>query len=113
LIFIVLVVTTGVGTVEGAIQAGIGFFVTEQILTYLPARVGGGSLVIVLFAFGSLQYAKHPEGILEYQKRRSNQRFEKRFFPEEYYAMHPSEAPATDGAPAGVASAEVVPEAHG
>ena len=98
LVFIVLVVTTGVSTVEGAIQAGIGFFfVTDQLLTYLPARVGGGSLVIVLFAFGSLQYAKHPEGILEFQKRRSNQRFEKRFFPAEYYAMHPSEAPGADG----------------
>ncbi len=53
--------------------------------------MGGGSLVIVLFAFGSLQYAKHPEGILEFQKRRSNQWFEQRFFPAEYYAMHPSD----------------------
>jgi hypothetical protein len=78
-----------VATVEGAIQAGIGFFVTEELLTYLPARFGGGSLVIVLFAFGSLQFAKHPEGILEYQKRRSTLRFEHRFFPKEYEAMHP------------------------
>ena len=37
LVFVVLVVTTSVTTVEGAIQAGIGFFVTEQILTILPA----------------------------------------------------------------------------
>jgi len=80
LIFVVLVVTTGVGTVEGAIQAGIGFVVTEQILTYLPARLGGESLTIVLFAFGALQYAKHPEGILEFQKRKGTQRFEKLFF---------------------------------
>ncbi len=62
LVFIVLVVTTGVSTVEGAIQAGIGFAITSQILTYLPARFGGSSLIIVLFAFGSLQFAKHPEG---------------------------------------------------
>jgi branched-chain amino acid transport system permease protein len=89
LIFIVLVVTTGVATVEGAVQAGIGFFVTEQILTYLPARFGGGSLVIVLFAFGSLQFAKHPEGILEFQKRKSNQRFEQIFFAKEHLALHP------------------------
>jgi branched-chain amino acid transport system permease protein len=79
LVFVVLVVTTSVSTVEGAIQAGIGFVVTEQLLTYLPARFGGPSLTIVLFAFGALQYAKHPEGVLEYQKRRSTQRFE-RFF---------------------------------
>jgi branched-subunit amino acid ABC-type transport system permease component len=93
LVLIVLVVTTGVSTVEGAIQAGIGFFVTEQILTYLPARLGGSSLVIVLFAFGTLQYAKHPEGILEFQKRRSTQRFERLLFSEEYYSIHPTELP--------------------
>jgi ABC-type branched-subunit amino acid transport system permease subunit len=81
LVLVVLVVTTGVTTVEGALQAGIGFFVTEQILTtILPARIGASSLTIVLFAFGAVQYARHPEGILEYQKRRGTARFE-RFFP--------------------------------
>jgi ABC-type branched-subunit amino acid transport system permease subunit len=80
LIFVVLVITTGVATVEGAIQAGIGFVVTEQILTYLPARLGGNSLTIVLFAFGALQYAKHPEGVLEFQKRKGTLRFERLFF---------------------------------
>jgi branched-chain amino acid transport system permease protein len=89
LIFIVLVVTTGVSTVEGAIQAGMGFFVTGQLLTYIPARFGGSSLVIVLFAFGSLQFAKHPEGILEFQKRKSNQKFEQMFFAKEHYALNP------------------------
>jgi ABC-type branched-subunit amino acid transport system permease subunit len=80
LIFIVLVVTTGVGTVEGAIQAGFGFYVVTQLLTYLPGRFGGGSLVIVLFAFGALQYARHPEGVLEFQKRRGTARFERLLF---------------------------------
>ena len=80
LIFVVLVVTTSVGTVEGAIQAGIGFVVTEQVLTYLPSRVGGPSLTIVLFAFGATTYAAHPEGVLEYQKRRSTARFERLLF---------------------------------
>jgi branched-chain amino acid transport system permease protein len=84
LIFVVLVITTGVTTVEGAIQAGVGFFVTEQILTtVLPARIGASSLTIVLFAFGAVQYAKHPEGILEFQKRKSTQRFERLFFARE------------------------------
>jgi branched-chain amino acid transport system permease protein len=91
LIFIVLVVTTGVSTVEGAIQAGMGFFVTTQLLTYLPARFGGSSLVIVLFAFGSLQFARHPEGILEFQKRRGSVGWERRFFPDEYYRLNPQE----------------------
>ena len=48
LVLVVLVVTTSVNTVEGAIQAGIGFFVIEQLLTYLPSRFGGPSLTIVL-----------------------------------------------------------------
>ena len=83
LVLVVLVVTTSVNTVEGAIQAGIGLFVVEQLLTYLPSRFGGPSLTIVLFAFGALTYAQHPEGVLEYQKRRSTMRFERLFFPAE------------------------------
>ncbi len=86
LVFVVLVVTTSVNTVEGAIQAGIGFYVIQQIFTYLPARIGGPSLTIVLFAFGALTYAQHPEGVLEYQKRRSTARFERLFFPAEAQA---------------------------
>jgi hypothetical protein len=46
----------------------------------LPARIGASSLTVVLFAFGALTYASHPEGVLEYQKRRWNQRFERWFF---------------------------------
>jgi hypothetical protein len=76
-------VTTSVNTVEGAIQAGIGYYVIQQIFTYLPARIGGPSLTIVLFAFGALTYAQHPEGVLEYQKRRSTLRFERLFFARE------------------------------
>ena len=53
---------------------------TEQVLTYLPSRLGGPSLTIVLFAFGATTYAAHPEGVLEYQKRRSTARFERLFF---------------------------------
>ncbi len=70
LVFVVVVVTTGASTVEGALQAGFGFVILQQLLTYVPARLGGDSLVVVFFAFGSLTYAAHPEGILEYQKRR-------------------------------------------
>ena len=78
-----LVVTTSVSTVEGAIQAGIGFFFVEQLLTYIPSRFGGPSLTIVLFAFGALTYAQHPEGVLEFQKRRWTLRFERLFFARE------------------------------
>jgi ABC-type branched-subunit amino acid transport system permease subunit len=88
LIFVVLVATTGMSTVEGAINAGISFYVITQLLTYLPARLGGSSLVIVLFAFGTINYAKHPEGVLEFQKRRSTQFFERHLFPKEYEVLH-------------------------
>jgi len=80
LAFVVIVVTTGVSTLEGAINAGFAFVVIQQVLTYLPARLGGESLVIVLFAFGALQYANHPEGILEFQKRRWTLRLEGMLF---------------------------------
>lgn len=86
LAFVVIVVTTGAVTIEGALQAGIGFVVLEQLLTYVPARFGGNSLVIVLFAFGALTYTSHPEGILEFQKRRWNERIERLLFRQETLA---------------------------
>ena len=76
LVFVVIVVSTGVNTVEGAINGAFAFVIIQQLLTYVPARLGGNSLVLVLFAFGALQYANHPEGVLEFQKRRSTLRFE-------------------------------------
>jgi len=77
LIFVVVVVTTGVQTVEGAIQAGIGFVVVQQLLSYLPGRWGSGGLAIVFFAFAALTYAGHPEGVVEYEKRVWTERFER------------------------------------
>ena len=75
LAFVVIVVTTGVTTVEGAIQAGIGFVVIQQLLTYAPQRFAG--LTFVIFAAGALTYAAHPEGIVEYQRRRWTGRVER------------------------------------
>jgi len=62
----VAVITTGVKSVEGAVQAGMAFAIIAQILTYVPTRLSG--IEFVLFAFGALNYARHPEGIVEYQK---------------------------------------------
>ena len=69
LVFIVVVVTAGVTTVEGAITGAFAYVVIEQLVTYLPARFQG--VTGVLFAIGALTYSRHPEGIVEYQKRRS------------------------------------------
>jgi branched-chain amino acid transport system permease protein len=75
--FVVIVITLGVGTVEGAIQAGIGFAVVQQLFTYAPPRFEG--LTFALFAVGAATYAAHPEGIIEYQKRRAIQRIQRPF----------------------------------
>jgi len=83
LAFVVIVITTGVSTIEGAIQAGMGFVVIQQLLTYLPARFGGTGLTFVLFAAGALTYVAHPEGILEFQKRRWTMRFQRLLFPDD------------------------------
>jgi branched-chain amino acid transport system permease protein len=68
IVFVVVVVTTGVQSVEGAVQAGMGFAILALLLSYLPTRFQG--IEAILFAFGAINYAKHPEGIVEYQKRR-------------------------------------------
>lgn len=66
LAFVVVVITTGSRQVEGAVQAGMAFAVIALVLTYMPSRLAG--IEPVLFAFGAMTYAAHPEGIVEYQK---------------------------------------------
>ena len=78
LAFVVVVLTTGISTVEGAIQAGMGFVVFQQLLTYAPSRFQG--LTFAFFAFAALTYVSHPEGILEYSKRRWTIRMQQVFF---------------------------------
>ncbi len=97
LVFVVVVVTTGVRTIEGAIQAGMAYVVLQQLVSYLPTRFGGVGLVIVLFAFGATTYAKHPEGIVEFQKRRWTARAERLLL--RGHSEKP-DAPAAGGFPA-------------
>ena len=72
-------------TVEGAIQAAIGFVFFQAVVlpTWIPWIVNHVQPVVpheracrpalqpILFGLGALTYAKHPEGILEFQKRTS------------------------------------------
>jgi branched-chain amino acid transport system permease protein len=67
--FLVLVITTGSRTVDGAVNAGMGFAILPEILSHLPTRFA--VLEFTLFGYGALNYVRHPEGIVEYQKRRS------------------------------------------
>jgi ABC-type branched-subunit amino acid transport system permease subunit len=72
LFWLVLVVTTGVRTVEGAVNAGMALVFFPELLHHLPGR--WANLEYVAFGLGALTFARHPEGIVEYQKRRSIER---------------------------------------
>jgi branched-subunit amino acid ABC-type transport system permease component len=70
LFWVVLVVSIGARTVEGAIQAGFGLKIfPELVLT----RILHASLSwqFIFFGLGAIAYAKNPEGTLEAGKRRS------------------------------------------
>jgi branched-chain amino acid transport system permease protein len=95
LVFVVVVITTGSRTVEGAVQSGMGYaIITYLITTYLPSRLAG--FQIVLFAFGSLTYAMHPEGIVEYQKSQWMRRMSRLFKVLDDRRAHPPEAAAAE-----------------
>lgn len=79
LIFVVIVITTGVTTIEGAIEAGMGFVLIQYVLTtYAPTRLSG--LTVVLFAFGALSYTAHPQGVGDFQRRKWELRFQRLLF---------------------------------
>ena len=84
LVFVVLVVSLGSRTVEGAIQAAVGYaafqiVVLNQVVPWIANHVQPWyhmgqppqTLAIILLSIGAFTYAKHPEGVLEFQKRRS------------------------------------------
>lgn len=84
LFLLVIVVTLGSRTVEGALQAAFGFvmfqpLILERALPWLINHVQPflhveripGLFQFVLFGLGALTFARHPEGILEFQKRRA------------------------------------------
>jgi branched-subunit amino acid ABC-type transport system permease component len=97
LVWVVLVVTLGSRTVEGAVQAGVGFFVfrevfLEQVLPWTVNNVvdplvpfwhihmgePSATIAFIFFGLGAITYAKHPEGVLEFNKRKSMARIQAR-----------------------------------
>jgi branched-chain amino acid transport system permease protein len=68
LLFLVIVVTLGARTVEGAVQAGFALVFVPEILKALGLSP---AYQFILFGLGAITFAKHPEGIVEYNKRRS------------------------------------------
>ncbi len=70
LFWLVVVVVLGARTVEGSIQAGIAFVLFPVLV--LDRWLGlDGSWRFVLFGFAAITFARHPEGVLEHGKRRS------------------------------------------
>src|SRR5262249_35235909 len=68
LLWLVIVVTIGARTVEGAVQAGLAIAFVPEILKTLGLSP---SYQFILFGLGAVTDAKHPEGILESNKRES------------------------------------------
>jgi branched-chain amino acid transport system permease protein len=67
LFWLVLVVTLGARTVEGAVQAGLAMVLFPELLKTLGAPA---ELQFVLFGLAAVGFARHPEGLLEFGKRK-------------------------------------------
>jgi branched-subunit amino acid ABC-type transport system permease component len=90
--WLVLVVTLGARTVEGAATAGATFSLFDPLilqgtvfgwLLRDPDRIPGFFPIspkwrFILFGLGAIQFARHPEGIIEYNKRKRAARAERR-----------------------------------
>jgi branched-chain amino acid transport system permease protein len=90
LFWLVIVVSLGSRTVEGAVQAAIGFALFDAIvlkgalfewLLRDPERVPSfiplsPAWRFILFGLGAIQFARHPEGMVEFGKRRAHRRVE-------------------------------------
>lgn len=70
ILFVVLVLTTGVRTVEGAVNAGLALVIVPELLSDLGSHGRFNALAFFLFGIGALTYARHPEGAVEFNKRR-------------------------------------------
>ncbi len=66
-VYVVIVVSTAARTVEGAVNAGIAFVILPVVLSDWFGI--SQTWAFVLFGFGAIQYARHPEGTLENGKR--------------------------------------------
>lgn len=72
-VYLVIVVTLGVGTVDGALEGGLLWASLPVVMSYLPSRVGSSTqataLTALVLSLGAFTYARHPEGIGEFAKR--------------------------------------------
>jgi len=65
--WVVLVVSLGSRTVDGAVNAAISFVLFQWLLSdYFGMEA---SIALIGFGFGAITYARHPEGIVEFRTR--------------------------------------------
>jgi len=66
-VWVVIVVTLGTRTVDGAAIAGVSFVLVQWIVNEAWQLPGG--FAVILFGLGALAYARHPEGVVEWRTR--------------------------------------------
>jgi branched-subunit amino acid ABC-type transport system permease component len=81
LVWVVLVISLGSGSVQAAINAGISFYlfpiILDWLLNHIPflhldnTQTLSQTIAFILFGLGAITYAKNPEGILEANTRKS------------------------------------------
>jgi ABC-type branched-subunit amino acid transport system permease subunit len=102
LFWLVLVVSLGSRTVEGAAQAGAAFALFDAVLLSdrIPALFPISSeWRFILFGLGTIQFARHPEGLVENGKRKAGARTERLIAKWQARRATPDEpAPTSDGA---------------
>jgi branched-chain amino acid transport system permease protein len=69
LVFVVVVATIGVYTVEGAVEAGLAYVVLNTVLTSPGVPSALANILELVFGLGAIVYVLHPEGAVEYLKR--------------------------------------------
>ncbi len=91
LVYVVLVVTLSPRTIQGAVQAGVGFvffqavilnqtvpWIVNHVQPWYTMHALPAGLFFVIFGLGAVTYAKHPEGVLEYNTRKSMEKIQAR-----------------------------------
>lgn len=64
IVLLVVASIVGLGSISGAIVAGLVFTTLQKELATLPSRYAG--LLAVLFGLATLSYTRHPEGVVDY-----------------------------------------------
>jgi branched-subunit amino acid ABC-type transport system permease component len=123
LFWLVIVVTLGSRTVTGAVQAAAAFSLFEAVvlkgaiigwILRSPDRIPGifpidAKWVFILFGLGAIQYARHPEGIVEYNLHRKAVKAERRRLARAAGAADPEPSSEPEPTPAEDRAGEPVP----